>query len=333
MGRLSEVRGSGATLVAAYAYDVQGCTSAAGAGGAGAANAQGQRARKVTPSRTVVYHYDLAGNLISETTATGAPIRDYVWQDATPLAQIEAGSPETLIFLHTDHLQTPRLATNSAGNAIWRWEGEAFGNTPPNEDVDGDGQATVINLRFPGQYADAETERHYNWNRHYDAAIGRYVGADPIGLAGGVNSYAYASNNALRFTDRFGLRPCPGGVWDQECGFGGSAGFGGGIILSDVSLRCRSTGLRCDALVFCIGGGVGGFVGAGVTLIGTVRGVDDSAGLNGWAWNLSTTIGPIGILGTFRGGGEVTIGKTIGFGFLVVNCRTYDVRCPSGDCQ
>ncbi len=155
-----------ANAFATYSYDVQGCTSAASAGGAGAANAQGQRTRKVTPSGSVVYHYDLAGNLISETTDTGTPIRDYVWQDATPLAQIDiqAGS-ETLVFLHTDHLQTPRLATNAASIAVWRWEGEAFGNTPPNQDVDGDGQVTTVNGRFPGQYADSETGFYYNWNR------------------------------------------------------------------------------------------------------------------------------------------------------------------------
>ena len=75
MGRLAEVEQGGNTL-STYTYDVQGCTSAAGAGCAGVANAQGQRTRKVTPSGTTVFHYDLAGNLISETTETGTPIRD-----------------------------------------------------------------------------------------------------------------------------------------------------------------------------------------------------------------------------------------------------------------
>ncbi len=55
----------------------------------------------------------------------------------------------------------------------------------PNED--GDGALTKINHRFPGQYFDSETGLHYNWHRFYDPSTGRYISADPIGLAGGMN--------------------------------------------------------------------------------------------------------------------------------------------------
>ena len=34
---------------------------------------------------------------------------------------------------------TPRLATDAGGTVVWRWEGEAFGETAANEDPDGDG--------------------------------------------------------------------------------------------------------------------------------------------------------------------------------------------------
>ena len=164
------------------------------------------RTRKVTPWGTALYHYDLAGNLILETTATGLPFKAYVWADGVPVAQINlTAQGDTLTYLHTDHLNTPRVGTDANGAVVWRWEGEAFGATLADEDPDGDNVTTTVNLRFPGQYYDQETGLHYNWNRYYDPRIGRYITSDPIGLQGGLNTFAYAGLNPLRFTDPFGL--------------------------------------------------------------------------------------------------------------------------------
>jgi len=106
---------------------------------------------------------------------------------------------------HTEHLNTPCVATNQAGTVVWRWDGGAFGETAPNQDPDGDGNLTTVNLRYPGQYFDSETGLHYNWNRYYDPKIGRYITSDPIGLNGGMNTYTYVNNNPLRWTDPLGL--------------------------------------------------------------------------------------------------------------------------------
>ena len=187
-GRLFQVFDSG-SLTATYVY-----------------NGNGLRTRKVTAADTILYHYNQQGKLIEETREDGRLIRDYIWQDNEPVAQIDSrGTAESLVYLHTDHLVTPRVGTNPSGTVVWRWGGEAFGQTMANEDPDGDGQIVVVNLRFPGQYYDSETGLHYNYFRYLDPETGRYINADPIGQLGGINLYSYAENNPIRNIDPLGL--------------------------------------------------------------------------------------------------------------------------------
>ena len=163
-------------------------------------NGPGQRIHKTTSAGTTVFHYDLAGRLIGETRADGTPLRDYVWQDYSPIAQIEGDTVvDTLVYLHPDLLATPRLGTDLVGNVVWRWEGRAFGETQPIE------SPTTVNLRFPGQYADAESGLYYNWSRYYDPNTGRYITSDSLGLLSGLNSYAYGFNNPTLYSDPWGL--------------------------------------------------------------------------------------------------------------------------------
>jgi len=116
-----------------------------------------------------------------------------------------------IYFIHVDHLNTPRLIADATQKTVWRWDqAEPFGNDSPNEDADGDGIAFDFPLRFPGQYVDRETGLAYNYFRDYDSGTGRYIQSDPIGLAGGLNTYLYAEGNPLNITDLFGLQVSPG---------------------------------------------------------------------------------------------------------------------------
>jgi RHS repeat-associated protein len=126
-------------------------------------------------------------------------------------------------FIHTDHLNTPRLVANSAGTTVWRWDQqEPFGINVPDENPSGLG-AFEFALRYPGQYTDKETNLHYNYFRDYDPSIGRYAESDPIGLRGGLNTYAYVKGRPLTLVDLRGLQdkenelsPLPG---DEPSGF------------------------------------------------------------------------------------------------------------------
>lgn len=128
---------------------------------------------------------------------------------SAPVTITVTGGAPTVLYLHGDHLGTPRVATDAANRIVWRNvpTGESFGMSPPEEDPDGDGQVTVLNLRFPGQYFDRETLLNYNYFRDYDAATGRYVQSDPIGLVGGINTYAYVNGNPIAYADPTGEHP------------------------------------------------------------------------------------------------------------------------------
>lgn len=112
-----------------------------------------------------------------------------------------------LYYLHTDHMNTPRAVTDEGNTIVWRNipMGEPFGLTPVEEDPDSNGLPFVLNLRFPGQYFDKETNLNYNSFRDYDPSTGRYIQSDPIGLQGGINTYGYVLGNPLSYTDPLGL--------------------------------------------------------------------------------------------------------------------------------
>ncbi len=142
----------------------------------------------------------------------GQALVTYLWQDDVPAAIVlgpnAPGNPsgqDKLLYLEVDHLNTPRVARDEQKRVVWRWDSDAFGNTAPNEDPDGDGIKTTINLRFAGQYFDAESGLHYNWHRYYDPQTGRYTQPDPIGVEGGLNPYAYVDGNPITGFDPEGL--------------------------------------------------------------------------------------------------------------------------------
>ncbi len=142
----------------------------------------------------VIQQYGLNGALLSETQ--GASETNYVYLNGLPIAAINTATP-TISYVHSDHLGTPQRATNSGQSVVWSGNYQPFGAVSPTTSI-------TQNLRFPGQYADA-TGLHYNMFRNYNPALGRYMESDPIGLAGGLNTYNYAINNPYSYVDPDGL--------------------------------------------------------------------------------------------------------------------------------
>ncbi len=74
------------------------------------------------------------------------------------------------------------------------------------------------NLRFPGQYYQAETGLNQNMQRDYDPLTGKYIESDPIGLRAGINTYLYADADPTSVFDPSGLDPTtyPSGPYVNE---------------------------------------------------------------------------------------------------------------------
>ncbi|MBI4689534.1 MAG: DUF2778 domain-containing protein [Nitrospirae bacterium] len=105
------------------------------------------------------------------------------------------------LYYHTDHLGTPVMMTDGSGTIVWESELQPFGE---RYSVKGN---ITNNLGFTGQFYDTETGTNYNYFRDYNPITGRYIERDPIGSAGGINSYIYA-NNPVNWIDRWGLYEC-----------------------------------------------------------------------------------------------------------------------------
>jgi len=157
-------------------------------------NGRGERVKKVG-TETTLYFYDQGGQLLAETDAFGNTLKEYLYVDGQPLAQVSNG---VVYYVHTDHLGTPQLITDATQAIVWSADYTPFGN------VNITTQTVTNNLRFPGQYFDAETNLQYNYFRDYDPSTGRYIENDPIGLKGGLNTYAYVDSNPLRHIDPTG---------------------------------------------------------------------------------------------------------------------------------
>ncbi|MGH8567896.1 MAG: RHS repeat domain-containing protein, partial [Gammaproteobacteria bacterium] len=109
------------------------------------------------------YLYDPEGRLLGEYDQAGRVEREYVYLDGLPLAQITGTA---IAYLHTDHLGTPESLTDQDQAIVWQAHHDPFGRATVTT------QAVEHNLRFPGQYFDAETGLHYNYFRDYDPSIG-----------------------------------------------------------------------------------------------------------------------------------------------------------------
>ena len=323
--RLIEVHDASNAIVATYRYDPF-----------------GRRISKTlnngSQSNTTYYFYSAEG-LIAEADSNGQLTKSYGYAPGSTFStnplwmKVPASGTQTAATYYTyqnDHLGTPQKLLNQSGITVWSATYDAFGRATV------DPSSTVSNsLRYPGQYADAETGMHYNWMRYYDPNTGRYSTSDPIGLMGGMNIYTYVSGNSMRWIDSRGLRvgtttgAVQASVMVIAVGVSMSAG---GVVGTDHK--------KCESYQICFRFGGGMYAG-----VGLVGGLGTNAGGTADSGGFSVGVGGDAALGAGVGGqasigvpsptsggvSKGSLGLGIGLSAGIDFCYTYVSKCR--DCQ
>ena len=196
-------------------------------------NAHDQLTSTVTPDGTCwTYLYDPAGRRIAKrrhdpdgavaeevrfgwagtqlAERTEADGRTTAWEylpgTYRPLAQLDrdnrTGTGARFHAIVTDMTGRPTELVGPDGEVTWQQRTTVWG--VPVTDPDGD--IVDCPLRFPGQYADAETGWNFNYFRHYDPQSARYTSPDPLGLDPAPNPQTYVAN-PFAWIDPLGLEP------------------------------------------------------------------------------------------------------------------------------
>ncbi len=247
-------------------------------------DARNRRVARFTAATGEWTHFlhDPSGALLSEMKRTGDPlapwakVRDYVWLDGRPLAQVEyvAGVPHRYA-VHLDAIGLPRALTSQAGLTVWSaTPARPYGDLVETTTFDPVAGRTVgTNLRLPGQYDErllggvGLQGPYYNWHRWYLPSMGRYLELDPIALDGGMNGlgapdwYNYALGNPLTYTDPDGRQVAEATVGGAAiCGLpcavagflaGAAAAALLGKMAGDIAAQCASAG-TCTQCI-CMG--------------------------------------------------------------------------------
>jgi RHS repeat-associated protein len=159
-------------------------------------DAMGRRIQRI-PSSGVSTNFVYDGqDVIKDINSDGSTV-EYLNGPGVDNKIVQKGSTsKTTYYFSQDHLGSTTALTGTTGKLVERIAYDAYGNNAGS---------TRTRYGYTGRERDPDTGLLYYRARFYDPQLGRFISEDPIGLAGGINSFAYVGNNPQNAKDPSGL--------------------------------------------------------------------------------------------------------------------------------
>lgn len=178
--RLTGIVDGAGGLVASYVY-----------------NDAGRRVKKITGAGEITVYFDGGDYVLEQPSGKITKyIAGYAKREKNP------GREPAMYYFHDDVLGSTSLLTDQNGGVVERAFYKPYGENQHRE------ASITERYRFTGQELDNESDLYYYGARYYDPVLGRFIGADRVGVHPGnpqtLNRYSYVLNNPPTLVDPSG---------------------------------------------------------------------------------------------------------------------------------